>query len=234
MHNWPVQSADGWGRAKEERAALKKRSCLAWPRYEGLSDQEIVKLAQANDVRASEHLLYKYRSLVRTKVRSYYLVGADREDLLQIGMIGLWQSIMDYSPDRQISFLSFARICVERHVITAIKTATRRKQSPLNNAVSLDCCAEEQDSEFDLSEVLVSDDAVDPEELLLRRESARRRREVLRGLLSDFEWEVLSRYNRGRSYCEIAQELTCKTKSVDNALGRIKRKVQNARAKLVG
>ncbi|MGC8861596.1 MAG: RNA polymerase sporulation sigma factor SigH [Armatimonadota bacterium] len=219
---------------KEEKSTLKARSRLAWPRYEGLSDQDIVKLAQANDVRASEHLLYKYRGLVRTKVRSYFLVGADREDLLQIGMIGLWQSIMDYSPDKQIPFLSFARICVERHVITAIKAATRRKQSPLNNAVSLDYFAEEPDCDYDLSDVLVSDTAVDPEELFLERETAMRRRQTLRKLLSDFEWEVFSRYNRGSSYCEIARELTCKTKSVDNALGRIRRKLQGARAELVG
>jgi len=213
---------------------LKPRSYLALPRYDGLGDQDIVGLAQASDVCASEYLLYKYRGLVRTKTRSYFLAGGDREDLLQIGMIGLWQSIMDYSPDRRISFLSFARICIERHVITAIKTATRRKQSPLNNAVSLDYCTEEPDSEFNLSEVLVSDVEMDPEELLLQSENARRRREILKRLLSEFEWEVLTCYNRGRSYCEIARELACNTKSVDNALGRIKRKVYNAQAILIG
>ena len=213
---------------------MKPRSYLALPRYDGLGDQDIVGLAQANDVRASEYLLYKYRGLVRTKTRSYFLVGGDRDDLLQIGMIGLWQSIMDYSADRRISFLSFARICIERHVITAIKTATRRKQSPLNNAVSLDYCTEEPDSEFNLSDVLVSDVELDPEELLLQSENAQRRREVLKRLLSAFEWEVFTLYNRGRSYCEIACELACNTKSVDNALGRIKRKVYNAQAILIG
>ena len=213
---------------------MKPRSYLARPHYDGLGDQDIVGLAQANDVRASEYLLYKYRGLVRTKTRSYFLVGGDRDDLLQIGMIGLWQSIMDYSADRRISFLSFARICIERHVITAIKTATRRKQSPLNNAVSLDYCTEEPDSEFNLSDVLVSDVELDPEELLLQSENAQRRREVLKRLLSAFEWEVFTLYNRGRSYCEIACELACNTKSVDNALGRIKRKVYNAQAILIG
>ena len=213
---------------------MKPRSYLARPHYDGLCDQDIVGLAQANDVRASEYLLYKYRGLVRTKTRSYFLVGGDRDDLLQIGMIGLWQSIMDYSADRRISFLSFARICIERHVITAIKTATRRKQSPLNNAVSLDYCTEEPDSEFNLSDVLVSDVELDPEELLLQSENAQRRREVLKRLLSAFEWEVFTLYNRGRSYCEIACELACNTKSVDNALGRIKRKVYNAQAILIG
>jgi RNA polymerase sporulation-specific sigma factor len=202
--------------------------------YDGLCDQDVVKLAQANDVRASEYLLYKYRSLVRTKTRSYFLIGGDRDDLLQIGMIGLWQSVMDYSPDKRISFLSFARICIERHVITAIKAATRRKHSPLNNAVSLEHCTEELDSEFNLSEILISDIEIDPEDFLLRSEESRLRKQVLRRMLSEFEWEVLKRHNRGRSYYEIARDLACKTKSVDNALGRIKRKVFNSRAALAG
>lgn len=217
----------------EEREELEPRLKLARGPYDRLCDQDIVKLAQEGDVRASEHLLYKYRGLVRTKTRSYFIMGGDREDLLQIGMIGLWQSIMDYSCDRDISFLSFARICIERHVITAIKTATRRKQTPLNAAISLDYCTEELDSEFNLSEVLISDLELDPEEMLLRKEESRRRKQVLKRLLSRFEWEVLRRYNQGRSYCEIAHELACNTKSVDNALGRIKRKIISARVTLL-
>ncbi|MCE5324615.1 RNA polymerase sporulation sigma factor SigH [bacterium] len=198
---------------------------IAGSRYERLSDNNIVGLAQRGDICASEYLLYKYRSLVRTKIRSYFLMGAEKEDLLQIGMIGLWQSIMDYVPDKDISFLSFARICIERHVITAIKTATRRKQSPLNNAISLDYSVDESDVDFNLEEVLVSEVDMDPEELLLRRESIKILRETLQRLLSGFEWEVLKRYNLGKTYNEIAVDLACNTKSVDNALGRIKRKV---------
>jgi len=194
-------------------------------RYDRLPDQIVIKLAQAGDISASEFMLYRYRSLVRTKTRSYYLTGADKDDLLQIGMIGLWQSIMDYSPDKGISFLSFARICIERHVITAIKTATRQKQSPLNTAISLEYCAEESDLDFNLAEVLVTGADLDPEEILIRREDGRVLRKALRTLLSDLEWEVLKRYNVGKSYREIALDLECKAKSVDNALGRIKRKV---------
>lgn len=193
--------------------------------YDRLPDQVVVKLAQAGDIRASEFLLYKYRGLVRTKIRSYFLMGAEKEDLLQIGMIGLWQSIMDYAEDKEISFLSFARICIERHVITAIKTATRLKQTPLNTAVSLEYCVEENDSDFSLTDVLVSDVELDPEEVLIRREDAAMLREALRTLLSAFEWEVLKRYHLGKSYKEIADDLECNTKSIDNALGRIKRKV---------
>lgn len=199
-----------------------------------MGDQAVVGLAQQGDRRASEHILYKYRGLVRTKARSFFLTGAERDDLLQVGMIGLWQSIMDFSPEREVSFLSFARICVERHMITAIKAATRRKQSPLNNAISLEFYAQDADVDFDLSEVIVSPDELDPEELLLRREDAYRLRSTLKALLSDFEWEVLRRYNQGRSYVEIARDLRCKTKSIDNALGRIKRKVSSSPGVLAG
>ena len=203
---------------QEERSLLQSR-------YAYLSDQEIVKIAQAGDDLAAEFLLYKYRSLVRTKVRSYFLMGAEKEDLLQIGMIGLWQAVVDYRSEKDISFLSFARICIERHVITAIKTATRRKQTPLNTSVSLEYPSDDSDSEWNLADILVSDDTVDPEELVLKREDNSRLQDMLRRLLSDFEWRVLSGYQVGKSYREIAFELQCKTKSVDNALARIKRKI---------
>jgi RNA polymerase sporulation-specific sigma factor len=206
---------------QEERSLLQSR-------YAYLTDQEIVKIAQAGDDLAAEFLLYKYRSLVRTKVRSYFLMGAEKEDLLQIGMIGLWQAVVAYRPEKDISFLSFARICIERHVITAIKTATRRKQTPLNSSVSLEYPSDESDSEWNLADILVSDETVDPEELVLKREDNNRLQDMLRRMLSDFEWMVLSGYQVGKSYREIASELRCKTKSVDNALARIKRKISCA------
>lgn len=206
---------------QEERSLLQSR-------YSYLSDQEIVCVAQDGDDQASEFLLYKYRSLVRTKVRSYFLMGAEKEDLLQIGMIGLWQAIVDYRPEKDISFLSFARICIERHVITAIKTATRRKQTPLNSSVSLEYPSDDSDSEWNLADILVSDDTVDPEELVMKHEDNSRLQDMLRRMLSDFEWQVLSGYQVGKSYREIAGELRCKTKSVDNALARIKRKISCA------
>lgn len=193
--------------------------------YANLTDQQIVEIAQAGAQSAAEYLLYKYRSLVRTKVRSYFLLGAEKEDLLQIGMIGLWQAVLDYRADKDISFLSFARICIERHVITAIKTATRQKQAPLNTSVSLEYPSDDSESEWNLAEILVSDDTVDPEDLVLKREDTRRLQDMLRRLLSDFEWRVLAGYQVGKSYREIACELECKTKSVDNALARIKRKI---------
>lgn len=206
---------------------MRMHKVIARSAYDRLTDNIIVGLAQSGDIHASEYLLYRYRSLVRTKCRSYFLMGAEKDDLLQIGMIGLWQSIMDYVPDKDISFLSFARICIERHVITAIKTATRRKQSPLNNAISLDYCVDEGEPDFNLEEVLVSDADLDPEDILLKREDSRILKVTLKRVLSQFEWEVLKRYRLGKTYREIALDLACKTKSVDNALGRIKRKVSS-------
>ncbi len=193
--------------------------------FSDLDDSDIVRLAQTGTEGAAEFLLYKYRNLVRNKVRSYFLIGAEKEDLLQVGMIGLWQAIIDYRADKAISFPAFARICIQRHIITAIKTATRQKQVPLNTSLSLESPSDESSSEWTLSDILTSDEVIDPEELVLRREDSKVLQSMLQQVLSEFEWMVLTGYRVGKSYREIAIELRCKTKSVDNALARIKRKV---------
>lgn len=198
------------------------------PEFDDLSDQRIVELAQLGDEESAEYLLYKYRTLVKSKVRSYFLMGAEKEDLLQVGMIGLWQAIVDYRSDKEISFLSFARICIERHVITAIKAATRRKQTPLNSSISLEYPSDEHEWEWNLSDIFISNGNVDPEELVLRREDRTRVQYMLKRLLSEFEWKVLTCYQAGKSYKEISAEIKCNTKSVDNALARIKKKVSLA------
>lgn len=207
---------------------LKESPAQLHPEFLGMLDAEIVASAQSESGEAAaEFLLYKYRNLVRNKVRSYFLIGAEKEDLLQVGMIGLWQAVVDYRADKAISFPAFARICIQRHIITAIKTATRQKQIPLNTSLSLESPADEQNAEWSLSEILTSEETVDPEELVLRREDSMLLHEMLQQMLSDFEWQVLTGYKVGKSYREIACELQCKTKSVDNALARIKRKVSN-------
>lgn len=195
--------------------------------FEILTDAEVVEVAQSGIDGAAEYLLYKYRNLVRNKVRSYFLIGAEKEDLLQVGMIGLWQAVVDYRADKAISFPAFARICIQRHIITAIKTATRQKQIPLNTSLSLESPSDDSSSDWTLSDILTSDETADPEELVLMREDSHILQEMLQQMLSDFEWEVLAGYKVGKSYREIASELQCKTKSVDNALARIKRKVSN-------
>jgi RNA polymerase sporulation-specific sigma factor len=198
------------------------------PRYERLPDHRVVELAQNGRRDAAEHILYKYRNLVRSKVKSYFLVGAEREDLLQVGMIGLWQAIIDYRHDKATSFPAFAKVCIHRHIITAIKAATRQKQVPLNTSLSLEVPADEDSDEWNMADVLQASKDLDPEGVMVRCEDTRRLRSLLFQMLSEFEWRVLSGYEMGKSYREIAIELHCKTKSVDNALMRIKRKVTAA------
>jgi RNA polymerase sporulation-specific sigma factor len=196
-------------------------------RFADLADRDVVDRAQRGDESASEYLLYKYRNLVRTKVKSYFLVGAEKEDLLQVGMIGLWQAIVDFRCDKAISFPAFAKVCIQRHIITAIKTATRQKQMPLNTSLSLESPSEDSGPDWNLSDIIPSTDTQDPEDLVIQGEDTKVLHEMLQQVLSEFEWNVLAGYQIGKSYREIALELHCKTKSVDNALARIKRKVSS-------
>ena len=196
-------------------------------KFSGMLDREIVHRAQRGDESASEYLLYKYRNLVRTKVKSYFLVGAEKEDLLQVGMIGLWQAIVDFRCDKAISFPAFAKVCIQRHIITAIKTATRQKQMPLNTSLSLETPSEDSSDNWNLADIIPATEMQDPEDLVIMGEDTKVLHEMLQQVLSDFEWHVLAGYQIGKSYREIASELRCKTKSVDNALARIKRKVSS-------
>lgn len=194
--------------------------------HDPLSDEELVRRAQQHrDPQATEYLLYKYRNLVRAKVKSYFLVGAERDDLLQIGMIGLWEAITDFKADRHTSFACFAKVCIQRQMISAIKAATRQKQAPLNSSVSLEASPSGDSDDRSLAEILTSKPEVDPETIVLGREGERLLQETLRHELSPFEWKVLSEYRTGKSYKEMADDLNCKIKSIDNALSRIRRKL---------
>jgi len=194
--------------------------------YEPLPDEELVRRAQEHrDAEACEYLLYKYRNLVRAKVKSYFLVGAERDDLVQIGMIGLWEAINDFRADRYTSFACFAKVCIQRQMISAIKAATRQKQTPLNSSISLEAPPNSDDEDRDLAEILDSETHTDPQTLVLGMEGERVLKETLRDELSPFEWMVLSEYQTGKSYKEMACVLDCKIKSIDNALSRIRRKL---------
>lgn len=191
-------------------------------------DAALVDAAQMGNSFAMEQLLYSYRDVVRGKVRRYFVRGAEQEDLLQIGMIGLWQAVTDYSPSRSISFVAFAKICVERHIISAIKGSCRKKQCFLNEALSLDQHLGVSDPDITLGEVLAGPKELDPENQLIQKETMNLLGCCLQSMLSDFEWEVLKLYNNGKSYCDIADILDCKAKSVDNALGRVRRKLEDS------
>jgi RNA polymerase sporulation-specific sigma factor len=157
-------------------------------------------------------------------VRAYFLMGAERDDLIQIGMIGLWEAITDFRADRDTSFAGFAKVCIQRQMISAIKAATRQKQTPLNSSVSLEASPNDDDDRS-LLEVLVSEAEADPQHIVLGVEGERVLQQSLREQLSPFEWEVLTEYRSGKSYREMARTLGCKIKSIDNALSRIRRKL---------
>ena len=193
--------------------------------FEGMPDEDIVELAQEADGGALEYLLNKYKNFVRTKARSYFLIGADHEDIVQEGMIGLYKAIRDYRRDKLKSFRAFAELCITRQIITAIKTATRQKHIPLNNYVSLNRPIYDEDSDRTLLDVITEETPTNPEEMLIDREDL----SVIEGrigeMLSDLEKEVLVRYMEGKSYVEISEEMGRHVKSIDNALQRIKRKL---------
>ncbi|EMT45627.1 RNA polymerase sporulation sigma factor SigH [Anoxybacillus flavithermus] len=195
-------------------------------RYEQLEDEMIVELVHQGDSEALDYLIHKYKNFVRAKARSYFLVGADREDIVQEGMIGLYKAIRDFKEEKQSSFKAFAELCITRQMITAIKMATRQKHIPLNCYVSLDKPIYEDDCARTLMDVLSGTKMTNPEELIINREEFDHIEGKMTELLSDLERKVLLLYLEGRSYQEISEELNRHVKSIDNALQRVKRKLE--------
>jgi RNA polymerase sporulation-specific sigma factor len=190
------------------------------------ADDELVAAARAGDDRALATLLDKYRGFARSKARSYFLVGADREDIIQEGMIGLYKAVRDYNVELQTSFRAFAELCITRQIITAIKTATRQKHGPLNNYVSFSRpVLTDDDGERCLGDMLPGHAVCDPADLVISAERIRALQQHFDDVLSDLEAEVLRLYVDGKSYQEIAESLQRHVKSIDNALQRIKRKL---------
>ncbi len=198
-----------------------------WRNENGQTDDDLVLAARSGDESALHEVLNKYRGFARVKARSYYLVGADREDMVQEGMIGLYKAIRDFNPDMQSSFRAFAELCVTRQIITAIKTATRQKHGPLNNYVSFSRpVAGDDDGDRVLADVLPTSSVSDPADLVISAERIRALQAHFDEVLSDLETEVLRLYVEGKSYQEIAERLQRHVKSIDNALQRIKRKLE--------
>lgn len=194
--------------------------------YEDMVDEQVVQLAREGDDIALEFLINKYRNFVRAKARSYFLIGADREDIIQEGMIGLYKAVRDFRPDKLASFRAFAELCITRQIITAIKTATRQKHMPLNSYVSLNKPIYDEESDRTLLDVLSGARVSDPEELVINRENFADIEAKMGEFLSELEWKVLVFYLEGRSYQEIAEDLHRHVKSIDNALQRVKRKLE--------
>lgn len=189
-------------------------------------DEEIVMESKKGNSRAQEYLINKYEHFVKSKAKSYFLIGADKEDIYQEGMIGLYKAIRDFRADKLSSFKAFAELCVTRQIITAIKTATRQKHIPLNTYVSLNKPIYEEDSERTLLDVLTGLKITDPEEVVISKEEMTHIETEMEKVLSDLEMEVLLSYLDGKSYQEIACDLDRHAKSIDNALQRVKRKLE--------
>lgn len=194
--------------------------------FEECVDEEIVMEAKSGNWRAQEFLISKYENFVKAKAKSYFLIGADKEDIYQEGMIGLYKAIRDFRPDKLSSFRAFAELCVTRQIITAIKTATRQKHIPLNTYVSLNKPIYDDESDRTLLDVLSEAKVADPEELIISREKLNHIQNEIGEVLSDLEMEVLMSYLDCKSYQEIACDLDRRAKSIDNALQRVKRKLE--------
>ena len=189
-----------------------------------MTDEEIVSLAE-KDRSAEEFLLNKYKNLVKSRAKMYFLAGGDNDDLMQEGMIGLFKAIHDYNSDKQASFYSFAELCVKRQIFTAIKTAARQKHQPLNTYISLNKPVYEDVSERTLVETLAERESVDPEKLYIMHEKLKDIEKEIDEKLSDLEKRVLILHLQGMSYQEISEIINKPTKSIDNALQRIKKKL---------
>ena len=195
--------------------------------YNNMSDDELLELINKKDTDALDFLICKYKDLVNSKVNKYFIIGAEKEDIVQEGLIGLYKAIKDYKPDKQNSFKSFANLCIERQLITAIKSSNRQKHMPLNSYLSLNMTAfENEDGNNDTQIVDVLENTVieDPLDTITKKEYFLSVENVINSSLSDFEKKVLNRYVQGESYVKIAERLDAPVKSVDNAIQRIRKK----------
>ena len=190
-----------------------------------ISDEKLAAMAQNHNSGAEEFLIGKYKGLVRLKSRSYFLIGADREDVMQEGMIGLFKAIRDFDASKTASFMTFADMCITRQIISAIKSATSKKHIPLNSYVSLSK-PDDDSMHFHVGIVSDSKTCASPEEILISQESKNMMEINLAEKLSSLEFQVLSLYLQGLTYQEIAQIIDRGEKSVDNAIQRIRKKVE--------
>lgn len=193
-------------------------------RFDTMRDEELIPLIQSGDQHALNFLINRYKELVNIKVSKYFIVGAEREDIIQEGMIGLYKAIKNFADNKENSFKTFANLCIERQLITAIKTSNRQKHMPLNSSLSLNTSAYEDENDTSLIDVFDAHTIEDPLETLTKKEYYQNVENAIDKSLSDFEKQVLQRYIQGESYVSIAQRLDAPVKSIDNAIQRIRKK----------
>ncbi len=193
--------------------------------YEHMSDEDVISRSRNGDKYAIDHIINKYKNLVRSRARTYFLIGADKEDIVQEGMIGLYKAARDFKIEKHVSFKAFAELCITRQIISAIKSATRQKHIPLNSYISLNKPFFEDENEQTLLDTLGQKKNSNPEDIVITKEHFESVEEKMFKVLSKFERKVLSLYLDGKGYTEIAKQMDKSEKSIDNALQRIKRKV---------
>lgn len=192
--------------------------------YENMQDEDLIKVIKSGDKYALDYLLEKYKELVNMKVGKYYIVGAEKEDIIQEGMIGLYKAIKNFDCEKQASFKSFANICIERQLITAIKSSNRQKHIPLNSYLSLNTAAYENEEDTELIDIFDSNTTEDPLDTITKKEYYKTVEDAIDKSLSKFEKQVLEKYIQGESYVDIAAKLNAPVKSIDNAIQRIRKK----------
>lgn len=193
-----------------------------------MQDDEIIVLATNGNSKAVDYIINKYVRLVRSKARPYFLIGADREDIIQEGMIGLFKAIRDYRVDKDSSFKIFAEVCISRQIITAIKTATRQKHIPLNSYISLNKPMFDDENDRTLLDIIDEKVSQDPEQMYINREKFAIIEQKIYQVLSSLEKKVLKLYLEGKRYNEIAEKMGKPMKAIDNALQRVKRKLEKS------
>ena len=192
--------------------------------YKNMSDEDLITVIKSGDKLALEFLIEKYKELVNMKVSKFFMIGAEKEDIVQEGLIGLFKAIKNYNPDMQNSFKTFANLCIERQLITAIKSSNRQKHMPLNSYLSLNTTAYEDDEDSNLLDIFDSHQIEDPLDTITKKEYYKTVEVAIDKSLSDFEKKVLNRYMQGESYVQIAEKLDAPVKSIDNAIQRIRKK----------
>lgn len=192
--------------------------------YEKMSDEEAIKLIKQGDKGALDFIMDKYKEIVNIKVSKYFIIGAEKDDIVQEGLIGLYKAIKNFDSEKDNSFKTFANLCIERQLITAIKTSNRQKHQPLNSYLSLNMSAYEDEEAEPVIDIFDSNQIEDPLDTITKKEYYTEIENAIDKSLSDFEKKVLNRFANGESYVQIADKLNTPVKSVDNAIQRIRKK----------
>lgn len=192
--------------------------------FDVMNDEELISLIRSDNKEALDYLLNKYKELVYMKVSKYFIIGAEKDDIFQEGMIGLYKAIKSFKAEKHNSFKTFANMCIERQLITAIKTSNRQKHIPLNSYLSLNTSAGDEENDKTLLDMLNNTTVEDPLDTITKKEYYKKVEDTIDKTLSDFEKQVLKKFIKGDSYIKIAEELSSPVKSVDNAIQRIRKK----------